>query len=255
MFKHIRVNSQTQQGKRTYMEDEVLHANNPLYYLTGVFDGHGGKRTSKFLKDNFSIFFDHELNLTHYDISQSLFNTIKKINKIILKKSRKGWTSSGSTVNVCVLDKISQQLYILNLGDSRAIVCNTDGSGYSTIDHKASDRKERKSIERRGGWVSEDNRVNGTLVLSRAIGDLDVSKYISCKPDLFVLPIERKMRFILQASDGLFDVMTNFELCSVVNKYLDVNWSNKKIVSELMHQSLNVKKSTDNVSIILLAFT
>lgn len=254
IFDTIKIASAQEQGKRTYMEDEIILENKSFYYVSGVFDGHGGKRASKFLRNNFVNYLEEELKLTNYNIPSSLFNTIKVINEVVIKKSKTGWTSSGSTVNVIVIDKISQQLYVLNVGDSRAIVCNLDNSGYSTKDHKASDPIEKANIEKRGGFVNYENRVNGTLLLSRAIGDVDVHKFISCQPDIFVLPIETNINFILQASDGLFDVMSNYELCNKINRYLNAGWTNQKIVDELMREALHVKNTQDNVSIILITF-
>lgn len=254
MYNSIKISSRAEQGQRTYMEDEILHANNLHYYLSAVFDGHGGKRTSKFLKDHFVDYFESALAITGYDIRKSLFITIKQINQTVLQKSREGWTTSGSTANVVVICKKSKRLFLLNVGDSRTIICQKDNSGWSTKDHKASDNNEQSQIYKRGGYVSQEGRVMGTLLLSRAVGDIDVSKVISCQPEIFVRKINKKMRFLIQATDGLYDVLSNSQLCRIVNHFLDLKWSNKQIVDELMRIALKVKRSQDNTSIVLITF-
>ena len=60
-------------------------------------------------------------------------------------------------------------IYCANAGDCRAIIANNDGSVVElSNDHKPENEKER--IEKAGGNIN-DNRVNGIIAVSRAIGD------------------------------------------------------------------------------------
>lgn len=49
-----------------------------------------------------------------------------------------------------------------------------------SFDHKPTDRVELDRIIKAGGHVGADNRVNGGLNLSRAIGKCMQHKYMSC---------------------------------------------------------------------------
>ena len=71
----------------------------------------------------------------------------------------------------CVVLMTTTEIFCANTGDSRAIL----GRGTSVFDlsddHKPENEDEAIRIIEAGGSI-EDNRVNGKLSLSRAIGDL-----------------------------------------------------------------------------------
>lgn len=56
-------------------------------------------------------------------------------------------------------------------GDSRCVVCRKGKALEMSIDHKPEDQVEFDRIQKAGGRVTLDGRVNGGLNLSRAIGD------------------------------------------------------------------------------------
>lgn len=57
-----------------------------------------------------------------------------------------------------------------NAGDSRCVLCRNGKAVDLSFDHKPEDDLERTRIEKAGGKVTADGRVNGGLNLSRAIG-------------------------------------------------------------------------------------
>jgi len=63
------------------------------------------------------------------------------------------------------------KLYVANAGDSRCIVCRDGKAIEMSADHKPEDQPEMERIEKAGGRVTPDGRVNGGLNLSRALGD------------------------------------------------------------------------------------
>lgn len=78
-------------------------------------------------------------------------------------------SSSGCTAVVALL--AGNELYVANAGDSRCVVCRNGTALDMSLDHKPEDTEELERIQKAGGRVTLDGRVNGGLNLSRAIGD------------------------------------------------------------------------------------
>lgn len=78
-------------------------------------------------------------------------------------------SSSGCTAVVALL--VDQDLFVANAGDSRCVVCRDGKALDMSVDHKPEDAEELLRINKAGGRVTLDGRVNGGLNLSRAIGD------------------------------------------------------------------------------------
>lgn len=52
-------------------------------------------------------------------------------------------------------------MIVANVGDSRAVLCRDGKAIDLSTDHKPEDTVERTRIEKAGGTVGEDGRVNG----------------------------------------------------------------------------------------------
>lgn len=132
---------------------------------------------------------------------------------------------------VCIL-LTATHVVCANAGDSRAILCRGGKPVELSHDHKPSDAAERERIEAVGGRVEETrvgqrchSRVNGYLNLSRAVGDLEYKKdlhlgpekqMISSTPDIISERITVEDEFIVLACDGIWDVMSNQDVCDFV---------------------------------------
>lgn len=75
---------------------------------------------------------------------------------------------TGTTA--CVVLVTNDKIYCSNSGDSRAVLCRKGEAIELSQDHKPQNDNETKRIEASGHFV-EDDRVDGNLALSRAIGD------------------------------------------------------------------------------------
>jgi len=64
----------------------------------------------------------------------------------------------------------AEHIFCANSGDSRAVLSRNYNAVPLSFDHKPSNDLEQKRIEAAGGFVEED-RVNGSLNLSRSLGD------------------------------------------------------------------------------------
>ena len=77
---------------------------------------------------------------------------------------------SDSGCTACVALLRGDRLIVANAGDSRCVLCRGRKAVDMSCDHKPEDEAEKQRIEKAGGQVTPDGRVNSGLNLSRAIG-------------------------------------------------------------------------------------
>jgi serine/threonine protein phosphatase PrpC len=221
------------QGWRSTQEDthiiKKLFPANALG-MFGVFDGHGGTYSSHYLKDNFvnivneiltnkttppgKDFMSGLLVEAFLETDRQIFDTAKTVKHV----------GSGTTACVCIYGQ--EKFYTAWAGDSRVILCRHGKAIPMTVDHKPALETERRRIRNCGGMVM-NNRVQGILAVSRALGDFnfkDSSKpaeeyVVSGTPEIFEIDRDED-EFLLLACDGIWDVMSNQQACTFVRKRL-----------------------------------
>eukprot|EP01062_Namystynia_karyoxenos_P063248 TRINITY_DN56060_c0_g1_i1.p1 TRINITY_DN56060_c0_g1~~TRINITY_DN56060_c0_g1_i1.p1 ORF type:complete len:459 (+),score=99.56 TRINITY_DN56060_c0_g1_i1:85-1377(+) len=148
-----------------------------------------------------------------------------------------------------------------NVGDSRAMVIRRDGTLEAlTEDHKPSDPAEKKRIEAAGGFVSQD-RVDGQLAMSRAVGDFmykrgdgtPLDQKVIALPDVTrttMVPGDR----LLVVCDGVVERISNEEVAAVVHGLHKgpLAADPARVCQELLEHSLK-RGSTDNHSAVLVS--
>ena len=168
------INTYSLQGRRERNEDQhfnLLNINNKNKKINNVnlvcvFDGHGGKAVSKYLKyhlppyfmkknKNIDIFNEKKSVIAYYftKLFDNIQNKLKTEHPIIASRC-------GSTA-LCGIhfrdNKGKQKLIIANVGDSRAVLCNSKNTAVPlSIDHKPNLPSERKRIEKLGGKIKFD---------------------------------------------------------------------------------------------------
>ena len=136
---------------------------------------------------------------------------------------------SGCTAVVGLL--VGRDLYVANAGDSRCIVCRDGKAIEMSFDHKPEDELERNRINKAGGKVTQDGRVNGGLNLSRAIGDHAYKtnkslplqqQMISPVPDVKKLTLQPETdSFIFLACDGIWNSLSSQEVVDFINDKME----------------------------------
>ena len=87
---YIKFGSSAMQGWRYRMEDAHLNQlNNSHYDIFGVFDGHGGKEVSQFVKNHFIQEFMNNKNTKYENIPNSLIETFLKMDDLLKSKEGK----------------------------------------------------------------------------------------------------------------------------------------------------------------------
>ncbi len=116
----------------------------------------------------------------------------------------------GCTACVCLslVQNGRTTLHIANIGDCRAVIACKDGSAQRlTNDHKASEKAEQERVRKAKGTIL-NNRVNGTLAITRAFGDFDLKNQgVISEPECVSVPVESRHSVLIIACDGVWDVL------------------------------------------------
>ncbi|XP_058122102.1 probable protein phosphatase CG10417 [Anopheles ziemanni] len=174
---------------------------------------------------------------------------------------------SGCTAVVALLH--GKDLYVANAGDSRCVVCRNGQALEMSFDHKPEDTIEYERIEKAGGRVTLDGRVNGGLNLSRAIGDHGYKtnkslppqeQMISALPDIQHITVGPEDDFMVLACDGIWNFMTSDEVVQFVQERIhEPDAKLSKICEELFDNCLAPHTKgdgtgCDNMTAIIVKF-
>lgn len=177
---------------------------------------------------------------------------------------------SGTTAIVALIH--NKTLYVANVGDSRCVLCRNGRTMDMSVDHKPEDEIEKNRIEKAGGKITMDGRVNGGLNLSRAIGDhtykqnKDLSpeeQVISAYPDVKSIELTPDDDFMVLACDGIWNMMSSEEVINFVRERINEKSEEQiklsKICEELFDHCLapdtdNDGSGCDNMTCTIVRF-
>ncbi|MEQ2213419.1 Protein phosphatase 1A, partial [Xenoophorus captivus] len=169
------------------------------------------------------------------------------------------WDRSGSTAAAVMISP--RYIYFINCGDSRTFLCHNGQVVFYTEDHKPFNPREKERIQNAGGSVTLQ-RINGSLAVSRALGDFDfkevdwrpqTEQLVSPEPEVYELERTPEDEFLILACDGVWDAIGNEELCAFVRNRLQVCDDLRDICTQVIDLCL-YKGSLDNISIIIVCF-
>jgi serine/threonine protein phosphatase PrpC len=287
------------QGRRRTIEDFHSIQLHPTHQFYGIFDGHTGNLASKFaaatsykeISKQLSQLNDHVEHNENWkaDVQHNLTDAFSNIHGNFLKAVSflpvTFMDQSGTTATVVYVT--DDAVVVASLGDSRAILSSRRRNGDAavimsavqlTVDHVASNPDERKLVEQRGGVVTSAGglaRVNGTLAITRSLGDAHLSPLLSREPHVVTMTRQEILDvcglstldglpcFIVLASDGLWDVVTNQEAVDMVTQVVEqhdynhgTNWEDGgafQEAAEVLTQEAYVRGSTDNIGVCVFA--
>ncbi|PRQ51445.1 putative protein-serine/threonine phosphatase [Rosa chinensis] len=284
-------------GNHVYngMSPSLTHLTSHFF---GIYDGHGGSQVANYCCERLHSALAEELQIIEDDLTDGIMgetqqvkwekaftNCFQSVDDEIGGTVSRGITGSnedasgssfepvaaetvGSTAVVALV--CSSHIIVANCGDSRAVLCRGKQPVPLSVDHKPNREDEYARIEASGGKVIQWNghRVFGVLAMSRSIGDRYLKPWIIPDPEVMIVPRARDDEFLILASDGLWDVMTNEEACEVARRRI-LLWHKKNGVTPLAERGTGVdpaaqeaasylstlalqKGSRDNISVILV---
>ncbi|KAH6771234.1 hypothetical protein C2S52_016037 [Perilla frutescens var. hirtella] len=203
-------------GKKKFMEDshKIFPSSNGNKEFFGVYDGHGGSKAAEFVAGNL-----------HLKILEMLETSSGREKEKAIKegylKTDEEFLKQGLSSGVCCVTALieGKEMVVSNLGDCRAVLCRDGIAEAITTDHTPEREDERRRIEANGGYVEIHRgtwRVHGTLAVSRSIGDAHLKDWVMAVPDTKIIHLTSDMEYLVLASDGLWEEVSNQEAVDIV---------------------------------------
>lgn len=123
--------------------------------------------------------------------------------------------SDAQQAEVRVRNDASRQrvLYTANVGDARIVLCRNGRALRLSYDHKGSDENEGRRVAGAGGLIL-NNRVNGVLAVTRALGDAYMKDLVTGHPYTTETVIQPDQdEFLILACDGVSHDLKQLEAC------------------------------------------
>jgi len=222
------------------------------FNIFSVLDGHGvnGHLVSRFVTKYFTSFFKNNKKMNSNKNEDEVFYRLKKNDSDILKRAfrhaerdieKNSDIDANFSGTTCVMVlQVGEKILCANVGDSRAIMVKENNVIIPlSIDQKPDDPEERKRIEENGGEISqyeEDGEKSGPfrvwkkgevypgIAMSRSIGDFIATTLgVVPVPKFIEEKIDKDTKFIVLASDGVWEFLSNEKVAEIVLPYYKKN--------------------------------
>ncbi|XP_015575426.1 probable protein phosphatase 2C 8 isoform X2 [Ricinus communis] len=239
-----------------------------------IYDGHGGRLAAEYAqkhlhKNVVSAGLPREL-LDVKAAKKAILDGFRKTDESLLRESTAGGWQDGATA-VCVWI-LEDTVFIANIGDAKAVLARSSevgGSGSQnhsnetsplkalvlTREHKAIYPVERARIQKAGGSISANGRLQGRLEVSRALGDRQFKKVgVIATPDIHSFDLTDREHFIILGCDGLWGVFGPSDAVEFVQRLLKEGLTVKSVSRRLVREAVIERRCKDNCTAIVIVF-
>ena len=234
-------------GGRPYQEDRYsVGPVGKALHMVAVFDGHGGEAVAEHCARTMPVAIAKHMN---NNVTVDSFATaFAEVDGMATHADHVGSTA-------CVVLIGEHHIWCANAGDSRAVLASGGRAIPLSRDHKPELAHERERIERQGGIIVHDGacfRVQGILNVSRGIGDRLLQPFVTSLPEV-ARAIRNPMedRYVLVASDGLWDVFSSEEAVRQLDGLLREPGVRVDVAIKQLVKDARRRGSTDNITVII----
>ncbi|OQR94872.1 phosphatase 2C [Thraustotheca clavata] len=267
--------------------------------LFGIFDGHNGNFAAEYasLRLVELVSANEQLHslavrlapldatqsddvLTEFDreqVNEGLQQVFEQLDEEIISQTIANKSRDGSTALIALI--LGNGIFVANVGDTRAVrgvhTGNELTSQRVSLDHKPTLDDEKNRIEQSGGkvvysgcWRVAHDEIGLRLAVSRSLGDHPLkvnlpascsAPLVSCQPSIEYFSIAEAGEFLVLASDGLWDRVSDEEAVEAVHSSLNLHDQQHNAVREGLKAAVHslvesalTKKSYDNITVMLL---
>ncbi|KAL6007381.1 hypothetical protein ACLOJK_032878 [Asimina triloba] len=224
-----------------------------------IYDGHGGRLAADYARNHLHA------NVLSAGLPRELMD-IKTAKKAILEGFQK-------TDELLLQESIAgrdrgagKMVFVANVGDAKAVLgrlstVNGDETNSQlksiviTREHKAIYPQERARIQKAGGSVGSNGRLQGRLEVSRAFGDRQFKKVgVIATPDVHSFDLTEKEKFVILGCDGLWGVFGPSDAVEFVDKQLKGGLSATAVSRRLVKEAVRERRCKDNCTAIVIVF-
>ncbi|XP_072272610.1 protein phosphatase 1E isoform X1 [Pyxicephalus adspersus] len=216
-----------------------------------VFDGHGGVDAAIYASIHLHV------NLVRQEVfpqdpAEALCQAFRITDESFVKKAARENLRCGTTGVVTFIR--GNMLHVAWLGDSQVMLVRRGQAVELMKPHKPDREDEKHRIEALGGCVVWFGawRVNGSLSVSRAIGDAEHKPYICGDADSFSTVLDGSEDYLILACDGFYDTVNPDEAVKVVSDHLKENNGDSSMVAHKLVASARDAGSSDNITVIVV---
>ncbi|KOC64583.1 Protein phosphatase 1E [Habropoda laboriosa] len=231
----------------------IEHDSTANYYA--VFDGHAGQDAAVYCATHLHQYLAENIYYPT-DPEQALLNAFLTTDAQFIEKSEVQKVCGGTTA-VCSLI-LNKNLYVAWVGDSTATLIKRDSVVQLVKPHRLNRTDEVRRIKRMGGVVQYSMgtmRVNGTLGVSRAIGDVPYKPFVTGEPEIKTIPLDGTEDFLVLASDGLTDYLKPDEILTILYFEIQQNPNGYKRAPQILLQWAKHLGSKDNITVVVVLLT
>ncbi|KAL6641743.1 hypothetical protein ACP70R_019924 [Stipagrostis hirtigluma subsp. patula] len=263
----------SRRGLRHAMEDGygVITADNiagggSQLAFYGVYDGHGGRAAVDFVADKLGKNMVAALAASSQgeedddDEKQrrQADDAVTAAIRSAYLTTDSEFLSQGARGGACAATALVKdgELYVAHVGDCRAVLGSRGGVATAlTADHTAAREDERRRIEGSGGYVSCGSggvwRVQDCLAVSRAFGDASMKPWVTCEPEVSRRRLTPDCRFLVVASDGLWNKVSCQEAVDAVAAAAAAGAATVGSCKELVAMAKN-RGSRDDITVMIV---
>jgi len=258
-WSYLQTDLETAETTSAGMFEELLNLDEVMF--TAVYDGHGGSACSQFLKERLHTTIAtlaHNGKFPSFDalcassVIQDSFKICENAYRMDCSE-----THCGSCAIITLVHESS--LLVAWLGDSRAVLYSGNSVIQVSKDHKSSSPEEYHRIVQQGGFVS-GGRLMGVVAPSRAFGDADIKmqypNLLLAEPSVLSLSMNEHMvpsqtSFLVLGSDGVYDALSNQDICKIISDSLDRSKNVDKAAKALVQAAAKLQNDDVTVSIVV----
>ncbi|DBB06962.1 TPA: hypothetical protein ACH3X3_009613 [Trebouxia sp. C0006] len=231
-------------------------------HLLAVFDGHRGPQAAQYAAHHIpQVLQDQLATITPAQALTNAFVSVDGSFRQQQEHERRGrvrrmgggaagkqaWP--GCTALAVLLHR--NTMLVANAGDCRAVLCRKGKAMALSCDQTADVEDERHRVEAAGAsvqWRVDSWRIGDAgIQVTRSIGDADLKPAVTAQPEVSQHQLTAEDEFVVVASDGLWDKLSNEEAVRLVHDTVkQPTMAAQRLVTEALSRG-----SADNITAIV----